>query len=196
MLAHIPYLRRQTRRSWFQEELALPCILRYVKIFYFRASANILVSLFWSLWLFLHFTHWFQRDDKGFAHPERIEKLVKNYSQFVSFPIYTWQEKGFTKEVWLCTPDLLILLTLSVFLIVSFHNPFLKTEREFGLSFYLNLSITDRGWWGSSWGENGQPRREDWGYVLHMPCIPWINCLWNYDYRFDCITAVYVLAVL
>lgn len=40
-----------------------------------------------------------QRDDKGFAHPERIQKLLKNYSQFVSFPIYTWQEKGFTKEV-------------------------------------------------------------------------------------------------
>nr|XP_023916963.1 heat shock protein 90-6, mitochondrial isoform X2 [Quercus suber] len=40
-----------------------------------------------------------KRDDKGFAHPERIQKLVKNYSQFVSFPIYTWQEKGFTKEV-------------------------------------------------------------------------------------------------
>lgn len=40
-----------------------------------------------------------QHDDKGFAHPERIEKLVKNYSQFVSFPIYTWQEKGYTKEV-------------------------------------------------------------------------------------------------
>ncbi|XWS75867.1 hypothetical protein CRYUN_Cryun01aG0128700 [Craigia yunnanensis] len=34
-----------------------------------------------------------------FAHPERIQKLVKNYSQFVSFPIYTWQEKGITKEV-------------------------------------------------------------------------------------------------
>ena len=42
---------------------------------------------------------YFQRDDKGFAHPERIQKLLKNYSQFVSFPIYTWQEKGFTKEV-------------------------------------------------------------------------------------------------
>ncbi|KAL1329901.1 hypothetical protein AAHE18_12G074500 [Arachis hypogaea] len=40
-----------------------------------------------------------KRDDKGFANPERIEKLVKNYSQFVSFPIYTWQEKGYTKEV-------------------------------------------------------------------------------------------------
>ncbi|KAK9110156.1 hypothetical protein Sjap_018216 [Stephania japonica] len=38
-------------------------------------------------------------DDKGFAHPERIQKLVKNYSQFVSFPIYTWQEKGLTKEI-------------------------------------------------------------------------------------------------
>ncbi|KAJ0801465.1 putative Heat shock protein Hsp90 family [Helianthus annuus] len=40
-----------------------------------------------------------KRDDKGFAHPERVERLVKNYSQFVSFPIYTWQEKGYTKEV-------------------------------------------------------------------------------------------------
>lgn len=38
-------------------------------------------------------------DDKGFAHPERIQKLLKTYSQFVSFPIYTWEEKGFTKEV-------------------------------------------------------------------------------------------------
>ncbi|CAN6707986.1 unnamed protein product [Malus baccata var. baccata] len=44
-------------------------------------------------------TLYLKRDDKGFAHPERIEKLVKNYSQFVSFPIYTWKEKGFTKEV-------------------------------------------------------------------------------------------------
>ncbi|CAN4084497.1 unnamed protein product [Withania somnifera] len=44
-------------------------------------------------------TLYLKRDDKGFAHPERIEKLVKNYSQFVSFPIYTWQEKGYTKEV-------------------------------------------------------------------------------------------------
>ncbi|KAA0046053.1 heat shock protein 90-6 [Cucumis melo var. makuwa] len=46
-------------------------------------------------------TLYLKRDDKGFAHPERIQKLVKNYSQFVSFPIYTWQEKGFTKEVWI-----------------------------------------------------------------------------------------------
>ncbi|OEL18284.1 Heat shock protein 90-6, mitochondrial [Dichanthelium oligosanthes] len=44
-------------------------------------------------------TLYLKRDDKGFAHPERIQKLVQNYSQFVSFPIYTWQEKGFTKEV-------------------------------------------------------------------------------------------------
>lgn len=44
-------------------------------------------------------TLYLKRDDKGFAHPERIEKLLKNYSQFVSFPIYTWQEKGITKEV-------------------------------------------------------------------------------------------------
>ncbi|VVA96855.1 unnamed protein product [Arabis nemorensis] len=40
-----------------------------------------------------------KRDDKAFADPERIQKLVRNYSQFVSFPIYTWQEKGITKEV-------------------------------------------------------------------------------------------------
>uniref|UniRef100_A0A1D1ZDY6 Endoplasmin n=2 Tax=Anthurium amnicola TaxID=1678845 RepID=A0A1D1ZDY6_9ARAE len=44
-------------------------------------------------------TLYLKRDDKGFAHPERIQNLVKNYSQFVSFPIYTWQEKGYTKEV-------------------------------------------------------------------------------------------------
>ncbi|KAK8289826.1 hypothetical protein V6Z11_D07G214700 [Gossypium hirsutum] len=44
-------------------------------------------------------TLYLKRDDKGFAHPERVQKLVKNYSQFVSFPIYTWQEKGITKEV-------------------------------------------------------------------------------------------------
>lgn len=44
-------------------------------------------------------TLYLKHDDKGFAHPERVQKLVKNYSQFVSFPIYTWQEKGYTKEV-------------------------------------------------------------------------------------------------
>ncbi|PKI64233.1 hypothetical protein CRG98_015420, partial [Punica granatum] len=46
-----------------------------------------------------HLTLYLKNDDKGFAHPERIQRLVKNYSQFVSFPIYTWQEKGYTKEV-------------------------------------------------------------------------------------------------
>ncbi|KAJ4730191.1 heat shock protein 90 [Melia azedarach] len=46
-----------------------------------------------------HLTLYLKHDDKGFAHPERIQKLVKNYSQFVSFPIFTWQEKGYTKEV-------------------------------------------------------------------------------------------------
>ncbi|KAH7533466.1 heat shock protein 90-6, mitochondrial [Ziziphus jujuba] len=44
-------------------------------------------------------TLYLKNDDKGFAHPERIQRLIKNYSQFVSFPIYTWQEKGYTKEV-------------------------------------------------------------------------------------------------
>ncbi|KAG8047966.1 hypothetical protein GUJ93_ZPchr0008g11700 [Zizania palustris] len=39
-------------------------------------------------------------DDKyEFAEPGRIQGLVKNYSQFVSFPIYTWQEKSRTVEV-------------------------------------------------------------------------------------------------
>ncbi|OAY73745.1 Heat shock protein 90-5, chloroplastic [Ananas comosus] len=39
-------------------------------------------------------------DDKfEFAEPIRIQELVKNYSQFVSFPIYTWQEKSRTVEV-------------------------------------------------------------------------------------------------
>ncbi|KAJ1702401.1 hypothetical protein LUZ63_002180 [Rhynchospora breviuscula] len=39
-------------------------------------------------------------DDKfEFSDPKRIEGLVKNYSQFVSFPIYTYQEKSRTKEV-------------------------------------------------------------------------------------------------
>ena len=41
-----------------------------------------------------------QPDDKyEFADPTRIQGLVKNYSQFVSFPIYTWQEKSRTVEV-------------------------------------------------------------------------------------------------
>ncbi|KAF3786209.1 Heat shock protein 90-6 [Nymphaea thermarum] len=44
-------------------------------------------------------TLYLKADAKDFAHPERIQRLVKNYSQFVSFPIYTWQEKGYTKEV-------------------------------------------------------------------------------------------------
>ncbi|MBA0711356.1 hypothetical protein Golax_010550 [Gossypium laxum] len=40
------------------------------------------------------------RDDKyEFSDPTRIQNLVKNYSQFVSFPIYTWQEKSRTVEV-------------------------------------------------------------------------------------------------
>ncbi|KAM0933294.1 putative Heat shock protein Hsp90 family [Dioscorea sansibarensis] len=46
-----------------------------------------------------HLTLYLKCDDEAFAHPGRIQNLVKNYSQFVSFPIYTWQEKGFTKEV-------------------------------------------------------------------------------------------------
>jgi heat shock protein beta len=41
-----------------------------------------------------------QADDKfEYADAVRIQNLVKNYSQFISFPIYTWQEKSQTKEV-------------------------------------------------------------------------------------------------
>jgi HSP90 family molecular chaperone len=41
-----------------------------------------------------------QEDDKfEYADAIRIENLVKNYSQFISFPIYTWQEKSREKEV-------------------------------------------------------------------------------------------------
>lgn len=43
-----------------------------------------------------------QEDEKfEYADAIRIENLVKNYSQFISFPIYTWQEKTREKEVWL-----------------------------------------------------------------------------------------------
>lgn len=41
-----------------------------------------------------------QSDDKyEYTEPTKIQNLVKNYSQFVSFPIYTWQEKSRTVEV-------------------------------------------------------------------------------------------------
>ncbi|XP_021756076.1 heat shock protein 90-5, chloroplastic-like [Chenopodium quinoa] len=45
-------------------------------------------------------TLYLRPDDKyEFSDPARIQNLVKNYSQFVSFPIYTWQEKSKTVEV-------------------------------------------------------------------------------------------------
>ncbi|KAL9253112.1 Heat shock protein 90-5, chloroplastic-like protein [Drosera capensis] len=45
-------------------------------------------------------TLYLRSDDKyEFTEPGRIQSLVKNYSQFVSFPIYTWQEKSRTVEV-------------------------------------------------------------------------------------------------
>ncbi|XP_022776680.1 heat shock protein 90-5, chloroplastic isoform X2 [Durio zibethinus] len=44
-------------------------------------------------------TLYLRSDDKyEFSDPARIQNLVKNYSQFVSFPIYTWQEKSRTVE--------------------------------------------------------------------------------------------------
>ncbi|KAE9595703.1 hypothetical protein Lal_00030794 [Lupinus albus] len=41
------------------------------------------------------------REDDKYEYTEalKIQNLVKNYSQFVSFPIYTWQEKSKTVEV-------------------------------------------------------------------------------------------------
>ncbi|KAH7839590.1 hypothetical protein Vadar_006081 [Vaccinium darrowii] len=45
-------------------------------------------------------TLYLRPDDKyEFSEPTRIQNLVKNYSQFISFPIYTWQEKSRTVEV-------------------------------------------------------------------------------------------------
>lgn len=41
-----------------------------------------------------------QEDDKyEFSEPTKIQNLVKNYSQFVSFPIYMWLEKSRSVEV-------------------------------------------------------------------------------------------------
>ncbi|RWW45779.1 hypothetical protein BHE74_00048354, partial [Ensete ventricosum] len=68
-----------------------------------------------------------QRDDKGFAHPERIQNLVKNYSQFVSFPIYTWQEKGFTKEV----RDSSGSLFCDMYILLQLRNPKDVTTEEY-----------------------------------------------------------------
>ncbi|KAL9668270.1 hypothetical protein QQ045_002649 [Rhodiola kirilowii] len=45
-------------------------------------------------------TLYLRDDDKyEFSDPARIQGLVKNYSQFISFPIYTWQEKSRSVEV-------------------------------------------------------------------------------------------------
>lgn len=60
-----------------------------------------------------------QPDDKyEFSEPARIQSLVKNYSQFVSFPIYTWQEKSRTVEVcFLLLINLFPPLYIAVFLV-------------------------------------------------------------------------------
>ncbi|CAH9110667.1 unnamed protein product [Cuscuta epithymum] len=45
-------------------------------------------------------TLYLREDDKyEFSEPKKIQDLVKTYSQFVSFPIYTWQEKSRTVDV-------------------------------------------------------------------------------------------------
>ncbi|KAH6831668.1 Chaperone protein htpG family protein [Perilla frutescens var. hirtella] len=44
-------------------------------------------------------TLYLKEDDRyEYSEPTKIQNLVKNYSQFVSFPIYTWQEKSRTVE--------------------------------------------------------------------------------------------------
>ncbi|KAK9755142.1 hypothetical protein RND81_01G005300 [Saponaria officinalis] len=44
-------------------------------------------------------TLYLRDDDKyEYSEPTKIQSLVKNYSQFVSFPIYTWQEKSRSVE--------------------------------------------------------------------------------------------------
>lgn len=69
----------------------------------------------------------FLRDDDKyeFADPGRIQGLVKNYSQFVSFPIYTWQEKSRTVEVE--KDHARILLNPEYYCsscLLNFHSPF------------------------------------------------------------------------
>ncbi|CAH9131202.1 unnamed protein product [Cuscuta epithymum] len=45
-------------------------------------------------------TLYLREDDKyEFSESKKIQDLVKTYSQFVSFPIYTWQEKSRTVDV-------------------------------------------------------------------------------------------------
>jgi Hsp90 protein len=59
-------------------------------------------GVFLAVWFANYYCFSFsvQPDDKyEFSDPVRIQNLVKNYSQFVSFPIYTWQEKSRTVEV-------------------------------------------------------------------------------------------------
>ena len=70
-----------------------------------------------------------QDDDKyEFADPSRIQGLVKNYSQFVSFPIYTWQEKSRTVEVglWLFFQHI---STLNIIVLFPFYTNVLLFEQ-------------------------------------------------------------------
>lgn len=58
-----------------------------------------------------------------FADPTKIKNLVKNYSQFISFPIYTWQEKTQSKKVpyflYCLEPKYAWLLGLDLFVICN-----------------------------------------------------------------------------
>lgn len=191
MLAHIPYLRRRILRSRFQEELVLHCILRYVESYYFRPSASILVSLFWNLWLFVHFTRcWFsegwQRFCSSRAYWEACEKLLP----VCLIPYIHLAREGIHQRS-------MTMLSRSFYFNDSVHlwNCFIlpalcgKLDMKLIRSFIQICLIPGRGWWGSSWGEKGWPRWEYWGNVLIMGCIPWINCLWNFEYWCDCLAA-------
>lgn len=82
----------------------LPAIAGFDRLSHYYLLISFLLISFWKVnnlwWAVLNLNFSLQPDDKyEFSEPARIQGLVKNYSQFVSFPIYTWQEKSRTVEV-------------------------------------------------------------------------------------------------
>lgn len=76
-------------------------ITLYLRVrFSIQSFFDLMCPILRSLIVCLTAFSWLQEDDKyEFAESTRIKNLVKNYSQFVGFPIYTWQEKSRTIEV-------------------------------------------------------------------------------------------------
>jgi HSP90 family molecular chaperone len=64
-----------------------------------------------------------------YSDPTKIENLVKNYSQFISFPIYTWQEKIRSEKV----AYLLYVLGVKVCMVHSEDQVFLWSVMKFVL---------------------------------------------------------------